>query len=97
MRVKANNFQLNLARHSGEGEEIIIIMTRKKEEMEEGKKAHVWAATYSGGMVSIVASERAEEKVAEQSQSARGSNFFLLFGGRNYSVLPHKRLPNKVL
>lgn len=59
--------------------------------MEGEKKAHVWAATYSCCMVSIVAFERAEREVAEQSQSVRGSNFFLLFKGGEIILCCHTK------
>lgn len=63
--------------------------------MEEGggKKAHVWAATYSCCMVSIVAFERAEREVAAQSQSVRGSNFFLLFRGQKLFCAVTQKTP----
>lgn len=66
---------------------------KKNEWRREKKKAHVWAATYSCCMVSIVAFERAEREVAEQSQSVRGSNFFLLFRGEKLFCAVTQKTP----
>lgn len=82
--MTASNFQLNLARHrTREGEEIIILMTRKEKRMGEGggkkltsRRPHIAAVWFL-----LLPLKGPNGKVAEQSQSVRGSNFFLLFGG----------------